>query len=42
MVNSTIMWKSRKEGITVQSTTEAKFVALWEGSQEAQWLRNLH
>jgi len=40
--NGAITWKSRKEGVTAQSTTEAKFVALWEGSQEAQWLRNLH
>ena len=42
MANGTITWKSGKEGVTAQSTTEAEFVALWEGSQEAQWLRNLH
>ncbi len=37
-----ITWQSGKQGITMQLTTEAEFIALWEGGQEAQWLRNLY
>src|SRR5258707_4592507 len=39
---SAITWKSGKQGLTVQSTTEAEYIALWEGGQEASWLRNLY
>ena len=40
--DAVITWKSGKQGVTTQSTTEAEFIALWEGRQEAQWLRNLY
>ncbi len=40
--DAVITWKSGKQGVTVQSTTEVEFVTLWEGGQEAQWLRNLY
>src|SRR5258708_8822271 len=39
---SAITWKSGKQGLTAQSTTEAEYIALWEGGQEASWLRNLY
>ncbi len=42
VADAVITWKSGKQGVTVQSTTEAEFIALWEGGQEAQWLRNLY
>jgi hypothetical protein len=41
-MGSVITWKSRKQGLTVQSTTEAKYIAIWDGGQEALWLRNLY
>ncbi len=34
--NAAIMWKSGKQGVTMQSTTKVEFIALWEGGQEAQ------
>ncbi len=40
--DAVITWKSGKQGVTTQSTTEAEFIALWKGGQEAQWLRNLY
>ncbi len=40
--DAAITWKSGKQGVTMQSTTEAEFITLWEGGQEAQWLRNLY
>jgi Reverse transcriptase (RNA-dependent DNA polymerase) len=39
---SAITWKSGKEKVTAQSTTEAEYIALWEGGQEIAWLRNLY
>ncbi len=42
IAGSMITWKSRKQGLTVQSTTEAEYIVLWEGGQEASWLRNLY
>ena len=39
---SAITWKSSKQGLTARSTTEAEYIALWEGGQEASWLRNLY
>ncbi len=40
--DAVITWKLGKQGVTMQSTTEAEFITLWEGRQEAQWLRNLY
>ena len=34
--DAVITWKSGKQGVTMQSTTEVEFIALWEGGQEAQ------
>src|SRR5258708_34858117 len=42
VADAAITWKSGKQGVTTQSTTEAEFIALWEGGQEAQWLRSLY
>jgi hypothetical protein len=37
-----ITWKSKKQTITAQSSTEAEYIALSEASREACWLRSLH
>ena len=37
-----ITWRSGKQGITTQSTTEAEYIALWEAGKEASWLCNLY
>ena len=37
-----ITWRSGKQGITAQSSTEAEYIALWEAGKEVSWLRNLH
>ncbi len=42
VADAVIMWKSGKQGVIAQSTTKVEFIALWEGRQEAQWLRNLY
>ncbi|KAL6340144.1 hypothetical protein AAG906_040580 [Vitis piasezkii] len=40
LANGAISWKSEKQSITVSSTMEAKFVACFEASSHALWLRN--
>jgi len=40
--NGAITWSSKKQAIQVQSSTEAKYVALSEATHEACWLWNLH
>ena len=37
-----ITWRSGKQGVTAQSSTEAEYIAMWEAGKEASWLRNLH
>ena len=37
-----ITWKSGKQPVTVQSTTEAEYIAMWDAAKEASWLRNLY
>ncbi len=37
-----ITWKSNKQSITAQLSTEAEYIAMWEAGKEASWLRNLH
>ena len=38
--NGAISWKSEKQSITASSTMEAEFVACFEASSHALWLRN--
>ncbi|RVW56198.1 Retrovirus-related Pol polyprotein from transposon TNT 1-94 [Vitis vinifera] len=40
LTNGTISWKSEKQSITTSSTMEAEFVACFEASSHALWLRN--
>ncbi|XP_059591136.1 secreted RxLR effector protein 161-like [Vitis vinifera] len=40
IANGAISWKSEKQSITASSTMEAKFVACFEASSHALWLRN--
>ena len=40
LANGTISWKSEKQSITSSSTMEAEFVACFEASSHALWLRN--
>ena len=37
-----ITWRSGKQPITAQSTTEAEYIAMWDAAKEASWLRNLY
>jgi hypothetical protein len=37
-----ITWRSGKQTVTAQSSTEAEYIALWDAGKEASWLRNLH
>jgi len=37
-----ITWKSNKQSIMAQLSTEAEYIALWEAGKEASWLRNLY
>jgi hypothetical protein len=37
-----ITWRSGKQSVTATSSTEAEYIALWEGGKEASWLRNLY
>jgi len=37
-----ITWRSGKQSVTSQSSTEAEYIALWEAGKEASWLRNLY
>jgi hypothetical protein len=39
---SAITWRSGKQSVTAQSSTEAEYIALWEAGKEASWLRNLY
>jgi hypothetical protein len=36
--NGMITWRSSKQPVTVQSSTEAEYIALWEAGKEASWL----
>jgi hypothetical protein len=40
--NGAITWKSKKQTITAQSSTKAKYVSLSEAMHEVCWLRSLH
>jgi hypothetical protein len=40
--NGAITWRSSKQPVTAQSSTEAEYIALWEAGKEASWLRNLY
>ncbi|RVW37000.1 Retrovirus-related Pol polyprotein from transposon TNT 1-94 [Vitis vinifera] len=40
LANGVISWKSEKQSITASSTMEAEFVACFEASSHALWLRN--
>jgi hypothetical protein len=40
--NGAITWRSGKQGVTAQSSTEAEYIAFWEAGKEASWLRNLY
>ena len=40
LAGGVISWKSKKESITTASTMEAEFVACFEATTEALWLRN--
>jgi Reverse transcriptase (RNA-dependent DNA polymerase) len=40
--NGAITWRSSKQPVTVQSSTEAEYIALWEAGKEASWLQNLY
>jgi hypothetical protein len=37
-----ITWQSSRQSMTAESSTEAEYIALWEASKEASWLRNLY
>jgi hypothetical protein len=37
-----ITWRSGKQSVTAQSSTEAEYITLWEAGKETSWLRNLH
>jgi hypothetical protein len=37
-----ILWKSKKQTLSAQSTTEAEYIAIATGANEARWLRNLY
>jgi hypothetical protein len=37
-----ITWRSGKQSVTATSSTEAEYIALWEGGKEISWLRNLY
>ena len=37
-----ITWKSGRQNVTAQSSTEAEYIAMWETGKEGSWLRNLH
>jgi hypothetical protein len=39
--NSIISWCSRKQPVVAVSTTEAKYISLFEAAQEAKWLITL-
>ena len=40
LANGAISWKNEKQSITASSTMEAEFVACFEASSHALWLRN--
>ena len=40
LANGAISWKSEKQSITTSSTMEVEFVACFEASSHALWLRN--
>ena len=39
--NSPISWTSRKQDVTTLSSTEAEYIALGSGAQDAMWLRKI-
>ena len=39
--NSPISWTSRKQDVTTLSSTEAEYIALGSGAQDAMWLRKV-
>jgi len=41
-VEGAITWQLSRQSVTAESSTEAKYIALWEASKEASWLRNLY
>ena len=41
MAGGAVSWKSKKQSITVTFTMEAEYVACYEATKEAIWLRNL-
>ena len=41
MAGGAVSWKSNKQSITATSTMEAEYVACYEATREAVWLRNL-
>ncbi|KAL0307710.1 UNVERIFIED_CONTAM: Retrovirus-related Pol polyprotein from transposon TNT 1-94, partial [Sesamum angustifolium] len=42
LANGAISWKSTKQTITASSTMEAEFVACYEATSQALWLRHFH
>ncbi len=42
VTDGAITWKSNKQSITTQSSTEAEYITLWDAGKEALWLRNLY
>jgi hypothetical protein len=38
----TILWKSKKQTLSAQSSTEAEYIALAQAGSEACWFRNLY
>jgi hypothetical protein len=38
----TITWQSSKQAVTAMSSTEAKYITLWEAGKDTSWLRNLY
>jgi len=41
-VEGAITWRSSRQSMTAESSTKAKYIALWEAGKEASWLRNLY
>ncbi len=41
LAGGAVSWSCRKQTVTAQSTTEAEFLALGEGTREVLWMRSL-